>query len=211
MGSENVKFDNQSTIIGIKELADFEDEIANQLYSDFSPYWGLPNFSEVRITLVDNPGPNDPSGALGYHELNSQGVPYARVFVEFAQQQGVAWSIVASHEALELAADPHLNSVTYLPDGNGASGWLVAIEVCDPVEHQFYIGSMHAIPLSNFVLPGWYIPGYSGQVDKMSMLPGPLRIAAGGYASADYVEYSLGWQTFQDFIEERSSIKEEFH
>src|SRR5690348_9804399 len=55
---------------------------------------------------------SDQAGALGYHELTSEGLPLLKTFVKTAQQYGAAVSRVASHETWEALVDPWLNRYT---------------------------------------------------------------------------------------------------
>ena len=200
-----IQFVNQSTVVSADALAAFQEDVIAQLTNDLAPVWGRATVpAGVVITLLDEPGSSDPSGALGYHDVTGA-VPYGRIFCKLAEDNGIAWSIVASHETLELSVDQRCNQATYLSNPAGTSGWLVIDEVCDPVEMQSYPGSLHQTPLSNFVLPGWYMPGYTGQVDFWKLLGGPLKIASGGYASAAYVQSRNGWQSFNDFMKQANN------
>lgn len=201
--SRVVTFINQTNGIDDQMLQNFVADLSNTLSTSFENAWSISaSASSVgggyHIYLLDLPETTDPQGALGYHTLDQQFLPYARVFVQLASDNGIPWTQVASHEALEMLVDPFLQSLTFLDSGNGYSGWIIYDEIADPVEQQAVIGA-NGSAISNFVLPGWYVPGYTGKVDMMGLLKGPLRLASGGYASADYVERGSGWQTFTGF------------
>jgi hypothetical protein len=44
--------------------------------------------------------------------------------------------------------------------------------------------------VSDFALPGWWVPNYPFQVDFLGLLPGPLQVASGGYIAYEVVELS---------------------
>lgn len=80
-----------------------------------------------------------------------------------------------SHEVWEMTADPGLDVTEPLPDGTS-----ILREVADPtnrmtlpVEAEFF-GRTGVVPLSNYVLRDWYIPGSKGPWDRTGSLPGPL-------------------------------------
>ena len=56
--------------------------------------------------MTDNP---DQAGALGYHEITSQGTPLGKVFAKLDLQSGASWTVTLSHELLEMLADPWIN------------------------------------------------------------------------------------------------------
>lgn len=199
-----VTFINQASgTIDTTLLDAFISDFNAVLTTSFLDGWGISAVANrmgggYHVLLIDEPGPDDPQNALGFHNLGQGFLPYARVFVGFSQRENIPWQAVASHEAFEMLVNPLLNSTTFIDSGNGFSGWIIYDEVCDPCERQSSVGALGSA-ISNFVLPGWYTPGYTDKVDALGLLPAPLRIASGGYASADYVEYGTGWQTFTGF------------
>jgi hypothetical protein len=87
-----------------------------------------------------------------------------------------------SHEIWELSADPGLDRSEPLPDGTS-----VLREVSDPpnrislpVEAEFF-GRSGVVPLSDYVLPAWYVPGSKGPWDRAGALNGPLEDGPSGY------------------------------
>ncbi len=76
----------------------------------------------------------------------------------------------ASHEVLETEIDPNVN-LSY--DG-------LLVEVCDPASAAF---EMDGVWVADFVYPRWYNLGTSGPWDPVGVVPGPQRVAPGGYDS----------------------------
>lgn len=140
------------------------------------------------IYLLDSP---DVANALGYHDVDPQGRPYGRVFVDPTRSAGVSLSSVISHEVLEAFGDSDVNFW-----GDSGRGVAVALELCDPVENSVY--QIDGVKLSNFVLPAWfnpYVPAGT-KVDFLAHLHHPYQLESGGY-KITMVEGRIG-QVFAD-------------
>jgi hypothetical protein len=137
------------------------------------------------IVLLDDA---DAADALGYHDLDRDGHPYARVFVDPILDNGGTWlrgassiAVTISHEVCELVGDPTANHWV-----ENARGALVAVELCDPVESCAYTISLRdgrRVSVSDFVYPDWfnpYVPAGT-RLDHMGVLPKPFAIAPDGY------------------------------
>lgn len=168
-----------------------------QLDSEFPWFWGNYAYidfggSGTPIVITDMPGASDPAGALGYHYIDGNYQPYARIFAKLSGEYGVPWTGVASHEILETCADQLIDTTDLYDNGDG-TGFIVLQEVCDPVEALFYVGAVNGNPVSDFVTPAWYVPGDPNQVDFLGQVGGPWQLASGGYVSYQYVQLG-GWQ-----------------
>ena len=160
---------------------------------DVARQWGEYVFTVVAdaraqgfdIVLLDDP---DAADALGYHDLDRHGLPYARVFVDAILENDGTWlrgansvSATISHEVCELVGDPTANHWV-----ENARGALVAVELCDPVESCAYpirLRDGRRVSVSNFVYPDWFNPYVAPgtQVDHMGVLYKPFEIATDGY------------------------------
>jgi hypothetical protein len=92
--------------VSFSELAKVGAALQKQVSRDFSPWWGVKGIVSVFATLEDVPLGYWPvivtekvPGTHGYHEDKS-GQPFSLV------QAGDSWSLIASHETLEMLADP---------------------------------------------------------------------------------------------------------
>jgi len=149
-----------------------------------APVWGTP------AKLVKSTGPlasawgmvfldnADVAGALAYHDLNPDGLPLAKVFVETTLKNGDQISVSASHELVEMLVDPAINMYTSGPDPK----LMYAYESADPVEELSF--PVNDIPMSDFVYPAYFEsfrkPG-SVQFDQMNQVTKPFQILKGGY------------------------------
>ena len=102
------------------------------------------------------------AGADGWHTVAGHGLPYAHVFADPSIANGSDWltgpdsiSSTASHEALEMLADPAANEYSYY---GPRLTW--AREVCDAVQATSYRIVAHGmkVSVSNFVLPACFDP-----------------------------------------------------
>jgi hypothetical protein len=163
------------------DLAEVVGAIQHQITSHVGPLTGY-GFRSVHVGttakggwpvyILQNP---DVAGALGYHDLDPNGQPYGRVFVEPTVQAGVSVSSVLSHEIVEAYCDPDAN--LWADRQNGVS---VAFEACDPVEASSY--EINGVEVSNFVTRAWFDPTLkSGRFDYLEHLSAPLTLEKGGY------------------------------
>jgi hypothetical protein len=142
---------------------------------------GVP-VGSIPMLIVDNPGV---ANALGYHDVDPQGVPYGRVFVDPVLDNGgtvlgtggdpsLSVSAVLSHEVLEWWYDPTCGDWA----DRGRSS--VAKELCDPVEQDYYL--IDGVAVSNYILPAWFNSlDKVGPFDAMGKLTKPFSMTKGGY------------------------------
>ena len=126
------------------------------------------------------------AGDYGWHIVDAHGLPYAHVFTEPSIAACSTWtagtdaiSSTASHEALEMLADPATTDYSF----NGQRR-LWAHEVCDAVQASTYriVARRTRIAVSNFVLPAFFDPWADGPYDHLGILKKPFSLAPGGYA-----------------------------
>lgn len=129
----------------------------------------------------------DVAGALGYHDVDPQGNPYIRVFVETILSNGgttltgsLSVSVVAGHEADEEDVDPSCTATA-----TAANGDVWALEVGDPVESSSYnvtLADGSVIAVSDFVYPSFFDPQANAPFDQTGVVSAPFTLAQGGYA-----------------------------
>ena len=159
-----------------------------QVERDFAPAWGaMPTQFTVggrgeKIHFFDT---EHQATDFGWHIVDAHGRPYAHVFVSPSISAGSDWttgedsvSASASHEALEMLADPAANE--YCLDDHRR---LWSREVCDPVQADTYrirAGGMSVV-VSDFVLPAYFNPWGTRPFDHLDVLKKPFTLAKGGY------------------------------
>jgi hypothetical protein len=162
--------------------------LQKQAIRDFGPIWSVNATVDAFASLDDVPIGYWPiivqddigqPGAAGVH-LDENGQPYS--LVEYSK----SWSLTASHETLEMLADPFGNRLIAgdSPEpGQGRVEFLV--EVADPVEDARFAYKVNGVLVSDFITPNYYDPvaapgvrySFGGHLD------GPRTIAQGGYLS----------------------------
>src|SRR6266540_4864920 len=189
--------------IGVLEA--IAEALTIQVRRDFAPAWGV---EEAQFTVG---GRGDKihffdsareASDFGWHIVDDNGLPYAHVFAAASMTHGNDWSkgtesvsVTASHEALEMLADPRANEFCF--DGDRR---LWAREVCDPVQvgtYKITAGGMR-VAVSNFVLPAYFNPWAPGPYDHLRALRKPFSLDKGGYAvfqgaAADHERFGRGF------------------
>lgn len=175
-----------------------------QIEQDFKPAWGYgadlhfvpkggkPAKGHWWLGIFDN---SDQAGALGYHDLTSEGLPFGKVFQLTDKQYGEDSVVTCSHELLEMLVDPYINLVAMF-QRSGTTGTLIAYETCDPTQGDTYVkNNLH---VSNFALPAYFEPGphpAGTKYDFLGLFTGPFpAIRPGGYYSYLSVTRSSGWK-----------------
>jgi hypothetical protein len=176
--------------IPARDLAKVVAALQKQVERDFAPVWRIEaHLSLLRegealphdawwLALLDT---SDRADDLGYHDLTGTGLPLGKAFVATAEDDDMPWSVVLSHELLEMLIDPYINLSAFVRDSR--SGLLYGYEVCDPVRSDSY--RIDGVEVSNFVYPDWFLPPQmrpDAQLDHLEKIKKPLQIRPGGYA-----------------------------
>ena len=145
------------------EITQVEAALQVQIQGDFSPIWEVSGsvaaFARLEdvplghwpLILKDNIGEKD---AAGYH-LDKRNQPYALIAYDDS------WTLTASHEDLEMLADPFGNRVVPGPSidpAHEADRVSYLVEVCDPCEDSAYSYSINGIVVSDFIAPHFHVP-----------------------------------------------------
>lgn len=172
------------------DLHGIMEAMHTQIASHLAPIWGtyadinaprplgIPVSLSVETKFTDGPG----GGILGYHDVDSKGHPFIRVFVEDSQAAGVSVSSVISHEILEVLGDPFITSLALeYPGGALGLGRIIDAELCDPVENDIY--KINGVEVSNFVTPWWFTNQVMAglKFDYLGRLTIPFTLTPGGY------------------------------
>jgi hypothetical protein len=182
-----------------------------QLTRDFAEIWGIQATIDGFARLEDLPLGYWPvvleedirvPGAAGIH-LDQDGQPFALV------QYSNRWTLTASHEVLEMCADPFGNRLiaarSVKPD-QGRVQYLV--EVCDPCEAPEFAYHVNGVAVSDFYTPHFFDPvddpcvrySFTGSITE------PLKVLKGGYLSWHDPVTNHWWQ--QTFFESSPSFRD---
>lgn len=182
---------NRSTVLPDDQVKMIVAALQVQVDRDFQPAWQIDCL--VSLFAKGEPVPpdwwqlvfaddSDQAGALGYHELTPAGQPVGFVFAKTDRDYGVASSVTASHELLEMLADPWI-CATALHQTSAMGGDVYALEVCDPCEADNLGYQIDGIQVSDFVLPAYFRDGATGPYDLRGAVKQPFGLAPGGYLS----------------------------
>ncbi len=177
---------NASSRVTDAEVAKMTAAIGKQLALHVSPIWGQVPALEfvpkggaangIPCTISDIP---DVPGAAGYHDEDTNGMAYIKVFT-FADAPNLvgpnALSVTLSHEILEVIGDSPANKWADGPDGSD-----YAYELCDAVEGDTY--AIDGVSVSNFLYPAFFDPraARGSKLDYLSKVTKPFAMSPGGY------------------------------
>ena len=180
--------------VGFSDVSAVAAALQKQATRDFGPIWqvsaSVSAFDSLESVPVDYwpviiRDDIDQPGAAGYH-TDDNGQPFSLV------QADDQWQLTASHETLEMLADPFgnrtiagspppqaprpistLRRVTYL------------VEVCDPCEDPQFAYGVNGQQLSDFITPHYYDPnGATGTLYSFrGNVKGPHTVLEAGYVS----------------------------
>lgn len=202
---------NESTVLTDADIAPVVAALQKQVTNDFRPVWGAdaeltmvaktaqPPAGSWWLVILDD---SDQAGALGYHDLTSDGLPLGKIFAASDLKANTSWTVTASHELLEMLADPNINLTVFVQNAN-TTGTLYAYEVCDACEDDSVGYQIDDILLSDFVYPSWFEDFHktgSTQFDRTNQIQTPLQLLTNGYIGVFNVSAGSGWQqqTAQD-------------
>jgi hypothetical protein len=170
-----------------------------QIERDFAPVWGhVPSPVTVAgrgqpIHIFDSS--RSAEDDYGFTTVDTHARPYAHVFAKASFDHQCDWltgidSIATSisHEALEMLADPSVNTFHY-----NAKRLMWGHDLCDPVQECTYgiRACGRLVPVSNFVLPTYFNPyGAHRPFDFRDNLRAPFTIFKGGYATVERAQTS---------------------
>ncbi|MFN2603701.1 MAG: hypothetical protein ABR582_13230 [Gemmatimonadaceae bacterium] len=191
-----------------KDLNHVSAALQKQVTRDFAPIWDVSATVDSFPTLEDMPVGYWPviimedirtDGAGGVHE-DKNGQPFALV------QLDDDWALTASHECLEMLADPSGNRLTpsaSLKKNQGKVSYLV--EVCDPCEDAMNAYTVNGISMSDFYTPQYFDPKKVAGVrySYTGAITAPRQVLPGGYLSWTDPATDSWWQAryFTDKLE----------
>jgi len=184
--------------ISPSQLSRASAALQKQLTRDFDPIWGVQATIDAFATLDDVPLTYWPiliqqdihMNAGGVH-LDKSGQPFA--LVRYSNQ----WTLTASHEMLEMSADPFGNrliqSKSVKPD-QGRVEYLV--EVCDPSEAADFAYHVNGVLVADFYTPHFFDPVKNSAVrySFTGAISEPRQVLRGGYLSWHNPPTNKWWQ-----------------
>jgi hypothetical protein len=189
----------QATVLD--EIRAVAASLQTQVARDFRPFWAIDATVTAFASAEDVPlgfwpifvqTLNDPRDS-GYHRDKFH-QPYARVAYDPAHP--TEWSLTASHEVLEMLADPSGDRLVAGPTIDKRyrhNRVLYALEVCDPCEDTAYSYTIDGVLVSDFITPHYHDPDHSAgaRYSYTGAVTRPRQVLPGGYL--DWQDPALGY------------------
>jgi hypothetical protein len=162
--------------------------LQRQAARDFAPIWDVSATVDAFPTLDDMPvgywpiiveRDIDTEGAAGVHE-DRDGQPFALV------EMSDSWSLTASHEMLEMLADPFGRRLIAAQSPDPDQGRVeILVEVADPCEADQFAYTVNDVLVSDFYTPHFFDPVAAQGVryDFTGAITAPRQVLRGGYVS----------------------------
>lgn len=196
---------NNSTLLTNAEITSALPNLQIQIDRDFTPVWGIPatlsfttpTITDWQLVIFDNV---TQANLLGYHEMTMTGMPIGYVFMNHSRSANIPWTIIASHEILEMLVDPAVNLSVLTessPYQQPDESWLYAYEICDPVQDKSLAYSINGTQVSDFVYPSWFESfwgPFGTQFNYNNSIFFPFQLQSGGYISVNIISSNDGWQ-----------------
>lgn len=197
----------ETTITDESKLAPVISALQTQVHEHFAPIWGV----DVQVQFIPNAPPpgswwlvlldtSDQAEALGYHDTTDEDLPLGKVFLKSCEEAKVSWTVTASHELLEMLADPDINLTVLNQSQNQAAAKLYSYEICDPCEADEFGYKVGDILVSDFVCPAWFESFHqpkSARFDYCGRITEPFQLLTGGYASILEITANGTWTQVQ--------------
>jgi len=193
---------SETPLVTFPDLAIVSAAIQKQVTRDLAPIWEVeatvdaftqlddipPGYWPVIIVTTDPNADDSPTGGIHLDRTNQ---PFA--VVEYMDH----WSLVASHETLEMLVDPFGNRLLAGDSpmqGQGRVEFLV--EVCDPSEASEFSYTSNGIVVSDFYTPHYFDPVRAPGVrySFTDFIKTPRQVLKGGYLSWHEPVSDIWWQ-----------------
>jgi hypothetical protein len=170
------------------DVARVSGALQKQASRDFGPYWEVEATVDAYPRLEDVPVGYWPMvvkadievpGAAGIH-MDDNGQPFALITMSDS------WSLTASHEMLEMLADPMGNRLVAGQSPHPDQGRVeFLVEVADPSEAAEFGYTVNDILVSDFYTPRFFdpVPTENCRYSYTGAIPEPRKILRGGYIS----------------------------
>ena len=192
---------NASSVVTDDQCRTLVAALQKQVSHDFAPVWGIdatlafvptggtPAPGTWWLSILDN---TDRAGVLGHHDLTPDGLPVGKSFAGTDQHYGHSWTVTASHELLEMLADPDINLTVFVHPEQG-NDTLYAYEVCDACQDDSFGYDIDGVTVCDFVYPAYF---------QTFRQPGSTRLRPPGQA-AEPGARSAGRRLYQCVRRER--------
>ena len=213
MLNSNVALVGSSDVVSLSDLTTVAAALQVQVSRDCAPLWNIAATVTAFTSLADVPVGHWPiivqgtidEGVDGYHtDKNNQ--PLALVLC------ANNWSLVASHELIEMLVDPFGNRLVPGPSLDPAhpqNRVQYLLEACDPVEDAKYSYTINGVVVSDFVTPSYHDPADTtgARYDFTGAVTRPRQVLENGYIN--WLDGALGgWYQLTNFAGAPNAVRQ---
>jgi hypothetical protein len=184
--------------VSAEELADVAAALNQQVVTDFGPAWQIDAMVAAYPSLADKPPEfwpiivreNVDQSAHGVHH-DPQDQPFAVV------EWNAGWSLWASHECLEMLADPWGRQLVAGPSLKPEQGTVqYLVEVCDPCQNVLFSYPIGGHNVSDFYLRNYFDAALNpaASYSCKGSLTAPRQVLPGGYLTWYEPTSDTWWQ-----------------
>jgi hypothetical protein len=189
---------SETARVSLAELSAVAAALHQQAVGDFGPAWQVQASVSPFPSLADMPAhfwpiivrENVPQSVHGVHH-DQEDQPLAVV------EWGSAWPLWASHECLEMLADPWGRRLIAAPSLKSDQGMVqYLVEVCDPCQNGLFSYPALGFDLSDFYTPNYFDPTINvhSVYSFRGNLTEPRQVLPGGYLTWFDPASSSWWQ-----------------
>jgi hypothetical protein len=197
MIAQQIALVRDTPALPVGDLLDVSAALQKQVARDFAPIWGVTAtvspFEAIeavplgycRVLVVDDTHRADP----GVHET-ADGKPFA--LVTYRED----WDTLASHEVLEMLADPTLNRRVAGDSPDPQQGRVeFLVEVCDPCQAPEFGYAVNGRWMSDFYTPAYFdpVPASGVRYSFHGSITAPRQVLRGGYLAWRVPETGRWW------------------
>ncbi len=184
--------------VDFEQVRRVADAVQRQVTEDFAPWWGIDGTIAARRRVEDVPDDYfviqlvsrlGQAAVEGFHYFNELNQPHALVRTDRED-----WSLICSHEVLEMLGDPTGNLTRPGPPLGKTTGLVEYLqEVCDPCQHRRNAYKLNEIVVSDFYGPEYFdaAPRPGVQYSIRGTITAPRQLLPGGYIC--YSDGRAGW------------------
>jgi hypothetical protein len=192
MDARRIALISETSFVSYSELAKVSSAIQKQVNDHFAPHWGIQASIDPLAALADIPPNSWPVvirdnigiSEAGVHWNATRDKPFALVTFREGDTPADGWQPTVSHEILEMLADPFGKEFRAGPSVQPEEGPVeYLLEICDPCQAAEFGYWIDDIPVSDFVLPGYYTAFQPGAYSYAGHITQPREVLRGGYLS----------------------------
>jgi hypothetical protein len=197
--SSHIAIVSETTQVTLDELTQVAAALQKQVTRDFGPLWAIDatvdSYAALEVVPLDYwhviIRDDIPGDETGIHQQDANHQPFALV------DYSTNWSLTASHEIMEMLADPFGNRLIAGDSPKTDQGRVsFLVEVCDPCQAATFGYSVNGVLVSDFCTRDYFAPtGTTGaRYSFTGAVSAPRQVLEDGYLTWLYSPTGHLWQ-----------------